>query len=392
MSNLTYTFAKRVTHLRPTGAFEYLSRAKELEAQGKSIIHLEIGSPDFDTPENIKDAAIKSLKDGFTKYVNGQGIIELRETVASHISKTRNIKVTPEEVVIGAGASSLIFYTILTLVNPGDEVIYPDPGFFTFEPVTILAGGKPKPFHLIEEREFSIDVDEIKDKISSRTKLLILNFPHNPTGGMILEEDLQDLANLLKDKKIWVLSDEVYSQMVYEGNFYSISSYPEMKDKTIIIDSFSKTYGMPGWRLGYAVMNKELAYKVTSLLIHCNSCTTSFIQHAGIEALNKSQHKIKEWLKVYKKRRDIIVQGLNEIPGFKCTMPKGTFYAFPNVKDLGIPSRDIALKLLNNVGVACLPGTVFGRFAEGYLRFTYVADESHLYEALDKIRKLVNSL
>ncbi|MCK4351923.1 pyridoxal phosphate-dependent aminotransferase [candidate division WOR-3 bacterium] len=392
-------FAKRVAHLRPTGAFEFLDKAKKLEAhpsqhgtgrEGKSIIHLEIGAPDFDTPDNIKDAAIKSLKNGLTKYVQGAGIPELRETIATHIAKTRNISVSPDEVVVGPGASPIIFYLILALIEAGDEVIYPDPGFFTYEPVTIFAGGTPCPVHLIEEKGFSIDLEEIKANLSPRTKLLILNFPHNPTGGMILKEDLDALVDLVRDRDIWILSDEVYSQMLYEGDFCSIASYPGMKEKTIILDGFSKTYAMTGWRLGYGVMDKELAYKVASVLIQCNSCTTSFIQPAGVEAIKGPQGIVKERLEIYRKRRDIIVDGLNSIPKIRCVRPKGAFYAFPNIKELGISSRELALRLLYEAGVCCLPGTVFGKFAEGYIRFTYSNSESNIKEALNRIKKFIS--
>ena len=247
----------------------------------------------------------------------------------------------------------------------------------------------PKPIHLIEEKGFGIDIEELKSKLSPKTKLLILNSPHNPTGGMIVRKDIEDLAEVLRDRDIWVLSDEVYSEMVYEGEFCSIASYPDMKAKTIIIDSFSKTYAMTGWRLGYGVMDKALAFKVTSLLIQCNSCTPPFIQVAGVEALTGPQNILTERFETYRKRRAIIVHGLNQIPGFKCVMPKGAFYAFPNVKALGLPSRELALKLLYEAGVACLPGTVFGRFAEGYLRFTYSNSEPNILEALERIRQFV---
>ncbi len=385
--------AKRVAHLGPTGAFEFLKRAKELEAKGEEVIHLEIGSPDFDTPQQIKNEAIKWLNKGFTKYVQGQGIPELRRVIAKEIEETRKIKVTPEEVIVAPGASSIIFYTMLALVEEGDEVLYPDPGFFTYLPLIILTGGKPVPIHLIEEKGFSIDVEEIKSKLSNKTKLLIINFPHNPTGGMILEEDLQQLASLLKDREIYVLSDEVYSHMVYEGKFFSIASYPGMKKKTIIIDSYSKTHAMPGWRLGYGTMEKELLAKVVALLIQCNSCTTSFIQPAGIEALiGEAKDEIKKMVKIYKKRRDVMVKGLNSIPGIKCHSPRGAFYVFPNIKELQIPAKELALRLLYETKVACLPGTAFGKFGEGYLRFTYSAPEEKLKIAIERVKDFVKKL
>ncbi|MCK4307624.1 pyridoxal phosphate-dependent aminotransferase [candidate division WOR-3 bacterium] len=385
-------FAKRVEHLTPTAAFEFLANAKKLEAQGKSIIHLEIGEPDFDTPENITEAAIKALKDGYTKYAIGQGLPELRETIADYIKKTRGIDVGIDEIVVGAGGSAIVFFTILAVINPGDEVLYPDPCWFVYEPTTILANGVPKPYHLPEEKGFSIDIDEIRSKISERTKLIIINSPQNPTGGILSDKDLSDLAELLRDKDIWIMSDEVYSRILFEGEFRSITQYPAIKKKTIIVESLSKTYAMPGLRLGYGVMDPKLAYKVTSLSVQCNSCTPPFIQIAGIEALAGKQDIIEERCEIYRKRRDIMTDGLNSMPGIKCVKPNGAIYAFPNIKELGIPSRDLALRLLDEVGVCCLPGTAFGRFAEGYIRFTYANSESNIQEALRRIRKVVESL
>ncbi|OYD14878.1 aspartate aminotransferase [candidate division WOR-3 bacterium JGI_Cruoil_03_44_89] len=379
--------ARRVEHLGPTAAFEVLARANELARQGKSIVHFEIGEPDFDTPVNITDSAVKALRGGNTKYVDGQGLLELRKVVAEHVARKRGIEVSPTEVVIGPGASPVIFFVILALIESGDEVIYPNPGFFTYEPVTILAGGTPVPIHLWEEKEFSIDVDEIKSKISPRTKLLILNSPNNPTGGMISANGLKELADLLSDRDIRVLSDEVYSEMVYDGEFHSISSFPGVKDRTIIVDGFSKTYAMTGWRLGYGVMDIELSYKVAALMIQCNSCVPPFVQMAGIEALKGPQGGVKERLEIFRRRRDLIVEGLNQIPGLNCLLPKGAFYVFPSHKGIKMPSKELALKLLNEAGVACLPGTAFGEFGEGYLRFTYSNSEDNIREALKRIGK-----
>lgn len=380
--------AKRVEHLRPTAAFEVLVQANELEKQGKSIIHLEIGEPDFETPANITDAAVKALREGHTKYVNGQGIVELREVIAEHVVKTRGIEVNPAEVVVGNGASPVIFFVILSLIENGDEVMYPNPGFFTYEPVTILAGGTPVPYHLWEEREFSIDITEIKSKISSKTKLLILNSPNNPTGGMIPREDLEAIAELVKDRDLWVLTDEIYSEMIYEGEFHSIASFPGMKERTIIIDGFSKKYSMTGWRLGYGAMDEKLAYKVAALIIQCDSCTPPFIQLAGVEALKGPQDLLKERLEIFKKRRQVIINGLNEITGFRCIKPKGAFYAYASHPGIKILSKELALKLLNEAGIACLPGTAFGKFGEGYIRFTYSNSEANIKEALQRIKKL----
>lgn len=379
--------ARRVEHLGPTAAFQVLARANELARQGKSIVHFEIGEPDFDTPVNITDSAVEALRGGNTKYVDGQGLLELRKVAAEHVARTRGIEVSPTEVVIGPGASPVIFFVILALIESGDEVIYPNPGFFTYEPVTILAGGTPVPIHLWEEKEFSIDVDEIKSKISPRTKLLILNSPNNPTGGVISADVLKELADLLSDRDIWVLSDEVYSEMVYDGDFYSISSFSGATDRTIIVDGFSKTYAMTGWRLGYGVMDVELSYKVAALMIQCNSCVPPFVQMAGIEALKGPQDKVKERLEIFRSRRDLIVEGLNQIPGLNCLLPKGAFYVFPSHKGIKMPSKELALKLLNEAGVACLPGTAFGEFGEGYLRFTYSNSEDNIREALKRIEE-----
>ena len=379
-------YAKRVEHLGPTAAFEVLSRANELARQGKSIIHLEIGEPDFDTPFNITDSAVRALKGGHTKYTDGQGLLDLREVIAEHVGRTRDIEVTPSQVVICPGGSPTIFFIILALIEKGDEVIYPNPGFFTYEPVTILAGGTPVPVHLWEDREFSIDVDEIKSKISQKTRLIILNSPNNPTGGIISSDELKELADLLRDKDIWVLSDEVYSEMVYDDEFYSISSLPGMKKRTIIVDSFSKTYAMTGWRIGYGVMDDKLSYKVASLMIQCNSCVPPFIQIAGIEALRGPQDEIKEKLEIFRRRRDLMVEGMSQIPGLNCLLPKGAFYVFPSHRDIKISSKDLSIKLLNETGIACLPGTAFGKFGEGYLRFTYSNSEENIKEALKRIK------
>ncbi|HID92707.1 MAG TPA: pyridoxal phosphate-dependent aminotransferase [bacterium (Candidatus Stahlbacteria)] len=384
--------ARRVQHLKSTGAFEFLAKAAALEKQGKDIIHLEIGQPDFDTPINIKEAGIKAIKDGYTKYTDGQGLPKLREVIAEHVSKTRGIKVEPDEVVITQGASPIIFFVILALIEEGDEVLYPNPGFFTYEPVTILADGIPVPIHLIEEKCFTMDVDEIRRKISNRTKLVIINSPHNPTGGMLSPEDLKEIANIVRKRNCLVLSDEVYSEMVYDGEFHSIASCPDMKDKTIIVDSFSKTYAMTGWRLGYGVMRKDLADKVAALQINSNSCVTGFIQIAGIEAIRGSQEEVRARCKIFKKRRDLIIDGLNKIKGIKCVKPKGAFYAFANHKELDINSRELAEHLLNEAGVACLPGTVFGEFGEGYVRFTYANSEENIERALKRIEQAIAKL
>lgn len=378
-------FARRIEHLGPTGAFEVLAKANELEREGRSIIHLEIGEPDFGTPVDITDRAVMSLREGDTKYVEGQGLLELREIIAEQVARTREIEVKPNEVVVGSGASSILFFVMLALIERGDEVLYPDPGFFTYEPVTVFAGGTPIPFHLSEENGFSIDIDEIKSKLSNRTKLLILNSPNNPTGGMLSKADLNELAALSRERNISVMSDEIYSEMVYDDKFHSISSLPGMKNRTIIVDGFSKTHCMTGWRLGYGVMDASLVYKVSAIMMQCNSCTPPFVQMAGITALKGPQEGVKKRLEIFRSRRDLIVKGLNQIPGFRCILPQGAFYVFPAHNGVKISSKDLSINLLNEAGVACLPGTAFGRFGEGYLRFTYSNSEEKIRSAIQRI-------
>jgi len=385
--------ADRMAVLGTETAFEVLARAKALERQGKNIIHLEIGEPDFDTPQNIKEAAVKALYAGYTHYVPAAGIPELREAIAEYISKTREIQVDPEEVVVTPGAKPIIFFTILACVNPGEEVLYPNPGFPIYESVIKFVGAKPVPIPLKEENDFRIDHEYVKEKITEKTKMIILNSPENPTGGVLTRDDLKLIADCIAERDdLIVLSDEIYSRIIYEGSHESIASLPGMKEKTVILDGFSKTYAMTGWRLGYGVMRKDLAEKITQLMINSNSCTCAFIQMAGIEALKGPQDSVDRMVAEFRKRREIIVEGLNRIKGVTCKKPKGAFYVFPNITGTGMRSKELSDYLLNEVGVAVLPGTSFGKYGEGYLRISFANSVENIKEALRRIEAALEKL
>jgi aspartate/methionine/tyrosine aminotransferase len=370
-------------------AFEVLAKARALEAQGKSIIHLQIGEPDFPTPKNIVEAGQKALAAGYTKYGPTQGMPEARAAIARYVSKTRGIEVGPERVCIVPGAKPIMYFAIIAVLGPGDEAIYANPGFPIYESMITFQGATPVAIPLVEERGWTLDMDILESKLTSKTKMIILNSPQNPTGGIIPPEDIERLANLCKDRDLIVLSDEIYSRIVYSGGFpKSLSQYPWMLDKTIILDGFSKTYSMTGWRLGYGVMNKQLVAATVQLMGNSNSCTATFTQMAGIEALEGPQHDVDMMVAKFKERRDVIVKGLNEIPGFRCTLPNGAFYAFPNVKDTGVPSKQLAEMILQEAGVACLDGRGFGAYGEGYLRFSYANSLENIQEALRRIKAL----
>jgi len=368
-------------------AFEVLARAKALEAQGRHIVHLEIGEPDFDTPAYIKNAAIKAMNDGYTHYTPAAGIAQVRETVAEYVSKTRNISVDPDEVVVTPGAKPIMSFVMLALVDAGDEVIYPNPGYPIYESMINFTGGTPIPIPLKEELDFRLDVEELAQRITPKTKLIILNSPHNPTGGILSRKDLERIAELIEGEDIFVLSDEIYSRIIYDGEHISLASLPGMKEQIIILDGFSKTYAMTGWRLGFGVMNKELANKVTKLQVNFTSCSTAFVQMAGMEALMGPQDDVEKMVMEFRRRRDVIVHGLNQIPGVTCTLPKGAFYAFPNVKSFKKPAKEIADYLLNEAGVAVLSGTAFGAYGEGYLRLSYANSVENIQEALRRMKE-----
>ena len=381
-------FADRMKALETETAFEVLAKAKALEKQGKSIVHLEIGEPDFDTPKNIKDAAAKALSAGYTHYTPSAGMLELRQVVAEYISKTRKLDVKPEEVVITPGGKPVIFFGILALVNQGDEVLYPNPGFPVYESVIKFVGAKPIPIPLKEENEFSLDPEYVKKKITKKTKMIILNSPENPTGGVIPRNQLKIIADCLEHRDdVFVLSDEIYSRIIYEDKPESISQFPGMKEKTIILDGFSKSYAMTGWRLGYGVMRKDLAAKIAQLMTNSNSCTNTFVQFAGIEALKGPQTEPEKMVAEFKKRREVIVDGLNSIKGITCKKPHGAFYVFPNITETGMDSRKLADHLLYNAGVSVLSGTSFGQYGEGYLRLSFANSVENIKKALINIEK-----
>ena len=378
--------------VRGEGAFDVLVKARALEAKGHSIIHMEIGEPDFPTPVNIVEAGRQALAAGWTKYGATQGDPELREVIAELVSKTRGISVSEQNVVVTPGGKPILFFPLLALLEPGDEVLYPNPSFPIYESVIRYCGAAPLPLPLVEERGFSLDLDMLRAKLSPRTKVLMINSPQNPTGGVIPEEDIRAIAELVRDRDLMVLSDEVYSNIYFDRKPFSIASLPGMSEKTIILDGFSKTYSMTGWRMGYGVMPKWLVDGVCLMMVNCVSHTASFSQRAGIEALTGPQEAVAEMVAEFKRRREVIVEGFNRIPGFSCTMPGGAFYAFPNVKKTGIPSDDLADLILNEAGVACLTGTSFGSFGEGYLRFSYATALDQIHEALDRIDRMMRGI
>ncbi len=379
-------FAERMKNLGTETAFEVLAKAKALEAEGKEVIHLEIGEPDFDTPKNIKEAAVKALNEGYTHYTPSAGLMEAREAVAKYVSQTRGIEVSPTEVVITPGAKPIMFFAIIALVDPGDEVVYPNPAYPIYESVVNLVGGKPVPIHLREENDFRLDADELKAAITPKTKMIIINSPHNPTGGILTKEDLETIANLAQEHDLWVLSDEIYSRIIYSGDHISIASLPDMKERTILLDGFSKTYAMTGWRIGYGVMEESLSAKIARLMTNCNSCTAAFTQVAGIEALFGPQHDVEKMVAEFKRRRDVIVEGLNSIQGISCKLPQGAFYAFPNITSIGWNCKRLSDSLLQEAGVAVLPGTSFGIYGDGYLRLSYANSVENIKKGLERIK------
>jgi aspartate aminotransferase len=377
--------ARRMARLGTETAFEVLVKAKALEAQGRDIIHLEIGEPDFDTPPNIVEAGCDALRKGFTHYGPSAGMMELREVIAKHVSETRRVNVTRDEVVVVPGGKPVIFFSVLALAEEGDEVIYPNPGFPIYESMINYVGAKAVPIRLREELDFRLDVDELASLINDQTKLVILNSPQNPTGGVLTKDDIAAIARAIGDRNIMVLSDEIYSQLVFEGEEHSIMSIGGMKERTILLDGFSKTYAMTGWRMGYGVMRPDLATHISRLMTNSNSCTASFTQIAGIEALRGPQDAVDTMRAEFKKRRDVMVSGLNKIKGFSCRLPHGAFYVFPNIKGTGWPSKKLADALLDDAGVAALSGTAFGDFGEGYLRFSVANSIENIEKALDRI-------
>jgi aspartate/methionine/tyrosine aminotransferase len=383
--------ARRMSRLGTETAFEVLAKARVLEAEGMNVIHLEIGEPDFDTPENVINAGSDALNNGFTHYNPSPGFDELRDRIAQEISSTRGISVTGDNVVVTPGGKPIMFFVIMALVDQGDEVLYPNPGFPIYESMIEFVGGVPVPMRLHESRNFSIDVDEVASQITDRTTLMIVNSPNNPCGSIISKDDLEKLANLAKDHDLTVMTDEIYSRFLYGGEHHSITSFPGMRDRSIILEGFSKTYAMTGWRIGYGVMPIEIVEPISRLVTNSVSCTASFTQMAALEALNGSQDASYEMVSEFDKRRDIIVSGLNDIPGIRCAMPDGAFYVFPNVEGTGMTSQQFANDLLTEAGVACLSGESFGKYGSGFARFSFANSVDNIETALDRIKKFVAS-
>jgi|SRR6516225_499433 aspartate aminotransferase len=379
--------ANRMSRLGTETAFEVLNKARALERQGKDIVHLEIGEPDFDTPANVVEAGVTALRKGWTHYGPSAGQPELRQAIANYVAKTRGVRVSSDEVVVVPGGKPIIFFTMLSLIDEGDEVIYPNPGFPIYESMIHYVGGHAVPIRLREERDFGLDVNELVSLINDRTRLIILNSPQNPTGGVLSKNDIHDIADAIGDRNIMVMSDEIYSRLLFEGEPFSIMSIPAFKDRTILLDGFSKTYAMTGWRMGYGVMRTDLAAHMTRLMTNSNSCTASFTQMAGVEALHGDQSSVDRMRDEFKRRRDVVVGRLNRIRGFSCRLPKGAFYVFPNVTKTGWPSKKLANALLEEAGVACLSGTAFGDFGEGYLRFSVANSLENLNKALDRLEQ-----
>lgn len=385
-------FAERMSRLGTESAFDVFAKAKKLEAQGRSIIHLEIGQPDFPTPFPICEAAFQAMKDGFTGYTPAAGLSELRAAIAQHLSISRGVDIYPNMVVVTPGAKPVIFFTLMALVNEGDEVIYPDPGFPIYESVINFVGAKGVPLPLREDVEFRFHLEDLQDAISDRTRLLILNSPHNPTGGLLQADDLAAIAELAHHHNFYVLSDEIYSRILYEGKHISIIQFPGMKSRTILLDGYSKTYAMTGWRLGYGVYPEHLVEGIVRLMINSNSCTCAFTQIAGIAALNGSQDCVDQMVAEFQRRRDVTVEGLNAIAGIHCLKPAGAFYAFPNVSQLPLQCDALATYLLEEAGVSLLSGSAFGHFGKDYLRISYANSLENIQEGIARIGSAIAKL
>src|SRR5258708_19564973 len=381
--------ADRMARIVVEGAFAVTMRARALEAKGHNILHFEMGEPDFDTPRHIIDAGKQALDEGWTHYGPTPGLLELREAIAAYVSRTRGIQVGSEHISVVPGGKPIIFFPMLALIEPGDEVIYTKLGFSIYESMINFLGAKPVPIPLLGEHGFSFDLNLLRDKLSSKTKMLILNSPHNPTGGVIPADDVRAIADMVRDHDLMVLSDEIYSRIYFDEPPLSIASLPGMLEKTIILDGFSKTYAMTGWRMGYGVMPEWLVEAVTKLMVNSNSCTASFTQRAGIAALNGPQAEVEGMVAEFRARRDIFCDALNRIPGIRCAVPSGAFYVFPNVSATGFQSKDLADQLLERAGVACLSGTAVVDWGEGYLRFSIANSRENLMAAAERIERFL---
>lgn len=384
--------AERMGRIGVEGAFNVLVKARALEAQGRDIIHLEIGEPDFPTPRHIVEAGKQALDEGWTHYGPPQGLPELREAIAAYISRTRGIDVGPQHVCVVPGGKPIIFFPMLALLEPGDEVIYPNPGFPIYESMINFLGAKPVPIPLVEERGFSFDLNLLRDRLSAKTKMLVLNSPHNPTGGVIPAADIRAIADMVRDRDLVVLADEIYSRIYFDEAPLSITTLPGMLEKTIILDGFSKTYAMTGWRMGYGVMPEWLVEPINKLMVNSNSCTASFTQRAGIAALNGPQDEVGKMVAEFRRRRDAFCAGLNKLPGVRCAIPGGAFYAYPNITGTGLSSEVLADALLQKAGIACLSGTAFGAYGEGYLRFSIANSYENLMAAIERIGQFLTNV
>lgn len=390
---IEYRLADWMAKLGTEGAFVVLARAKELEAQGREIVHLQIGEPDFDTPKNIVEKAKWALDHGYHHYTPSQGMMEFREVICDYLAKTRApAKWDPSEIVVGPGGKPIIVAAIMALLNPGDEVILPNPTYPAYVSFIKFIGAKPVYVPISEEKGFRFNVEDVRRKVTDRTRMIFLNSPANPTGGFLTMKDYEELAPIVKKHNLVVFSDEIYSRMIYDGEHVSITQVPGMKDHTIVMDGFSKTYAMTGWRLGYGAGPRPIIEAMTRIMLNTVSCTNTAAQMAGIEALTGPQGEVDKMVEQFKKRRDIFVDGLNRLPGFSCEKPKGAFYLFPNITGTGVKSKVLMEHILNDAGVACLPGTDFGEMGEGYLRFSYANSVENIEKALEKIEKSLKTL
>ncbi len=383
-------YAQRTDHLKPEGAYQVLAKANQLEAAGRQIIHFEIGQPDFDTFSNVSLSGIRAITEGRTRYTSPAGMPSLKEVIATDCGRRRGIQIHPDEVVVGPGAKPALFFPTLALIEPGDEVIYPDPGFPTYEAMIRVAGGVPRPVPLLEKNNFSFDLEVFDRLLSPRTKMVVLNSPSNPTGGVMPLADLEHIAAQAQKLDFWVMSDEIYARVVYDGlTVPSIAALPGMQSRTIIVDGFSKTYAMTGWRLGYGIMPRELAARVGLLLTHSIGSTAQFTQYAGVEAILGQQQQVDAVVAEYQRRRDVIVAGLNALPGVECQIPQGAFYVFPNITGTGMSSNELANLILEQAGVALLPGSSFGVHGEGYLRLSYATSIANIERGLEQIQSVL---
>jgi aspartate aminotransferase len=388
----TLGLAESLDRLGTETAFDVLVRAKELERQGRDVIHLEVGEPDFATPDHICEAAADAIRAGETKYCPANGIPEFREAVAAYFTASRGLEVSPDRCVVANGGKPLLFFTVLATCNPGDEVVYPDPGFPIYESAITWSGATPVPLPLLEERDFAFDVNDLADRLTERTKLVILNSPENPTGGVIGAEELAQAAQLIADTNAWVLSDEIYSQILYDGEFTSIATFPGMLERTLILDGLSKTYAMTGWRCGFAAVPEPLVDPIVRFFINSTSCVPPFVQHAGIAALTGPQEPVRAMLDEFRRRRDLVVEGLNGLPGVSCRTPRGAFYVFPNVREAPLPAPELADRLLEEAGVALVAGTAFGEVGKDNVRLSYANSQENIERALARMRDLLDAL